>query len=489
MVSSFDISQNNTSRQLIVIGNGFDLQCDLNSKYQDFFNYRFGILLQNQINQRLGIKSNAEEDFAEALTRELRPYFKITVGPKQVFRAYSWEELSSPSPNINREKLQIVKKTKTFMENYLQQIKDQITNQIEDEQLKKKLLIEWNIISSINYSKWGTVFLLANCFLSKDSIVQWNDVENIIFNIVSIILIDEKELSLSDLTFKPDSSERYFMFGVRNCFNDDKDKAAITMLDELKIFEDNFADYINKIKKEDKNKYYHKSFDLLIALMHMYPNNIIDVLSFNYSLDKECLIDFKKYFDNKCGKQKELKVNSWSNIHGIAAYKDTHVKKNILSQDFFPADYDVQLPGPIFGIDNHDILTPDKNGNINFDDPRSIFTKSFRLLDNHINNLRTKTFQDNVNVITFFGHSLSQADYSYFESIFDQYDVFHSNVKLEFYYYSGTDDITAKTNERETMRKVVNLLTSYGATLKNEHGENIVNKLILEQRLNVLPNP
>ena len=229
MVSSFDISQNNTSRQLIVIGIGFDLQCDLNSKYQDFFNYRFGILLQNQINQRLGIKSNAEEDFAEALTRELRPYFKITVGPKQVFRAYSWEELSSPSPNINREKLQIVKKTKTFMENYLQQIKDQITNQIEDEQLKKKLLIEWNIISSINYSKWDTVFLLANCFLSKDSIVQWNDVENIIFNIVSIILIDEKELSLSDLTFKPASSERYFMFGVRNCFNDDKDKAAITM--------------------------------------------------------------------------------------------------------------------------------------------------------------------------------------------------------------------------------------------------------------------
>ena len=471
MVSSFDISRNNTSRQLIVIGNGFDLQCDLNSKYQDFFNYRFGILLQNQINQRLGIKSNAEEDFAEALTRELRPYFKITVGPKQVFRAYSWEELSSPSPNINREKLQIVKKTKTFMENYLQQIKDQITNQIEDEQLKKKLLIEWNLSSSLSVQ-----FIIAIY-------------ENIIFNIVSIILIDEKELSLSDLTFKPDSSERYFMFGVRNCFNDDKDKAAITMLDELKIFEDNFADYINKIKKEDKNKYYHKSFDLLIALMHMYPNNIIDVLSFNYSLDKECLIDFKKYFDNKCGKQKELRVNSWSNIHGIAAYKDTHVKKNILSQDFFPADYDVQLPGPIFGIDNHDILTPDKNGNINFDDPRSIFTKSFRLLDNHINNLRTKTFQDNVNVITFFGHSLSQADYSYFESIFDQYDVFHSNVKLEFYYYSGTDDITAKTNERETMRKVVNLLTSYGATLKNEHGENIVNKLILEQRLNVLPNP
>lgn len=84
---------------------------------------------------------------------------------------------------------------------------------------------------------------------------------------------------------------------------------------------------------------------------------------------------------------------------------------------------------------------------------------------------------------------MNQADYSYFKSIFDQYDIFHSNVKLEFYYYPGNDEVTAKSNEREVMKNVVKLLTSYGNTLANEHGENIVNKLILEQRLSVLPNP
>lgn len=276
---------------------------------------------------------------------------------------------------------------------------------------------------------------------------------------------------------------------MKDCFNANKNEVALSMLNYLRIFENNFADYINKIKEESQSFYYLNSFELLIKLMHVQKNNILDVLSFNYSLDKSCLDGLRGYFDDRFDNQNKLTINSWSNIHGIAAYKDNTTKSYILAQSIKTVGKDIQLPAPIFGIDNHDILNPDENGNINFNDPRSIFTKSFRLLDNHVNNIRTHTFQDNVDVITFFGHSLSQADYSYFESIFDQYDVYHSNVKLEFYYYPANDDITAKNNERKTMRNVVNLLTSYGATLKNEHGENIVNKLILEQRLNVLPNP
>lgn len=39
------------------------------------------------------------------------------------------------------------------------------------------------------------------------------------------------------------------------------------------------------------------------------------------------------------------------------------------------------------------------------------------------------------------------------------------------------------------MKKVVKLLTSYGLTLKNEHGENIINKMMLEQRLAIVRSP
>ena len=39
------------------------------------------------------------------------------------------------------------------------------------------------------------------------------------------------------------------------------------------------------------------------------------------------------------------------------------------------------------------------------------------------------------------------------------------------------------------MKNVVKLLTTYGETVANVHGENIINKLMLEQRLSVLPYP
>lgn len=483
-----------TNRQLIVMGNGFDLQCGMPTRYQDFFDYRFGISLQNKINQKKDVNSNARVVFYKDLTEELYPYFDITVGPKRTI-SVTYLDDSRPSyyPSTNKEKLQIVSKTQSFMQNYLQKIKEQITSKFTDPKIQKKFLNEWETISSINYSRWDTIFLLSNCFLSEDSIIQWNDVENIILKIVSIILLDDKKIApddlISDLTFKPNSSKRYFMFGVRNCFNESKNKVAIAMLNQLRIFEENFADYINKIRAESPNRYYRPSFELLTNLMHVQKENILDVLSFNYSLDKGWLDGFRQYFDNKYNNQNLITINSWSNIHGVAAYKDDYEKGQILAQSTKTIGKNIQLPAPIFGIDNHDILNPQRNDNFTFDDPRSIFTKSFRLLDNHVNNIRTNTFQKNVDVITFFGHSLNQADYSYFESIFDQYDIFHSNVKLEFYYYPGNDEVTAKSDEREVMKNVVKLLTSYGTTLVNEHGENIVNKLILEQRLSVLPNP
>lgn len=493
MTLDLDNDKNNTFRQLIVMGNGFDLQCGMPTKYQHFFDYRFGISLQSEINKYLKNGSDARTKFYKNLYNELSKYFDKTVVPKIGIQTFTWEELESGSyQKTKRKKLQVMSKTKSFMSNYLQQVKDQITNNIKDAQLRKKLLNEWRTISSITYSEWDTIFLLANCFLSEDSIIQWNDVENIILKIVSIILLDEKKRSsddlMSDLAFKPNSSKRYFIFGVKNCFKDDKINVAINMLNELKKFESNFAGYINKIKSNNED-YYNKSFNLLIALIHMQENNILDVLSFNYSLDAGCLGALNKYFEKNIGIPNKLTINSWSNIHGVAAYKDETAKNWLLSSSIKTVGKNIQLPAPIFGIDNHDILSPDKSNNFTFDDPRSIFTKSFRLLDNHINNIRTKTFQKDVDVITFFGHSLNQADYSYFESIFDQYDIFHSNVKLEFYYYPGNDDVTAKSNEREVMKNVVKLLTSYGNTLANEHGENIVNKLILEQRLSVLPNP
>ena len=111
-----------------------------------------------------------------------------------------------------------------------------------------------------------------------------------------------------------------------------------------------------------------------------------------------------------------------------------------------------KLPAPIFGVDNHEIFEIDSGENDNWDDPRIIFTKSYRLIDNHVNSIRNTAFQKKVDTIIIYGHSLNRADYSYFESIFDMYDVFNSDVKLRFYYWRGYDK---KDNLSEEQKKVI----------------------------------
>lgn len=63
-------------------------------------------------------------------------------------------------------------------------------------------------------------------------------------------------------------------------------------------------------------------------------------------------------------------------------------------------------------------------------------------------------------------------------------------MKLEFYYYKGNSEEEARKNEREVMRKKGSKsFNQYGLTLRNEHGENIINKMMLEQRLTIIRSP
>ena len=79
--------------------------------------------------------------------------------------------------------------------------------------------------------------------------------------------------------------------------------------------------------------------------------------------------------------------------------------------------------------------------------------------------------------IIFYGHSLSKADYSYFQSIFDYYDIYsNNNVSLIFYYSEGYEQTDA----------IYELINSYGKTLSNkDQGKNLIHKLLLENRLKI----
>ena len=97
-------------------------------------------------------------------------------------------------------------------------------------------------------------------------------------------------------------------------------------------------------------------------------------------------------------------------------------------------------------------------------------------------------------VVKFYGHSLGEADYAYFQAIFDSVNLYASNTKLVFYFKPhlkpGEDDSDSLLKEqraRNTMAiRVARLLAEYGNTLDNEnHGHNLMHKLMIEGRLEV----
>jgi hypothetical protein len=333
-------------------------------------------------------------------------------------------------------------------------------------------------------TRWDCIFIYAEKFLDDSESKQWQDVENIIFNVVSIALwpANSSEKFKTNLLFKGSSAEerqdnKERFFDMVMCFagskSDNLEKKTDHLLASLKEFEKTFAEYILNECKEAGNSYRNEAADLIKVLAgwddNSTSNDTLDVLSFNYSLDSRFGEELR---------DKRYSLNSWTNIHGLASYSDKNAESYI---NRIQGTRLKKLPAPIFGIDNHDILRD------NFpDDLRLLFTKSYRLVNNNIiSMLQTDTFT-NAECIMFYGHSLGRADYSYFETLFDDSDLYSSQTKLIFYYYEEDNPLTSR---EQYTSDVVRLLTSYGQTLSNIHGENIVNKLVLEHRLEVLPYP
>lgn len=81
--------------------------------------------------------------------------------------------------------------------------------------------------------------------------------------------------------------------------------------------------------------------------------------------------------------------------------------------------------------------------------------------------------------IIFFGHSLSRADYSYFESIFSTVDLYNGHTSLVFLYSNY-----AKGVRESEVTKVLALLDHYGTSLGIAgRSNNLAHKLMLEGRL------
>lgn len=136
----------------------------------------------------------------------------------------------------------------------------------------------------------------------------------------------------------------------------------------------------------------------------------------------------------------------------------------------------------IIGIDGKDCMSVPEAAR---------FTKTFRVMG--LESMRADSPSwiplgngaPSIDVIKFYGHSLSEADYSFFQALFDSVDLYGGNTRLAFY-FKPHGKKSADVASDNLKLSVSRLLATYGATLDNkDHGKNLQHKLLMERRLAV----
>lgn len=463
------MEKKNKTNTLLIIGNGFDLALGMNSTFKNFGKYRKKILKALPITEWTVIDLLLEST-THGLWGEDRDEYDM-----------SWHSL----------------------ENYL---KETVLNSSLNNDFFETL--GWR--SSEEYSQEERVNKMAHIIevLSRDDFI-FRDTE---YDLSGFVIDDNK---LTDLTYsnKKEIGNLYFwyLFFLRriDTFHENrstsfyryknfsKDK-SVYQLEKIS------ADSLTSTEKHSIISDYYVPFYLikpvLIRDLNIWEKSFVDFIlerqssvnihGFNYdqaaskfisalltssetstSVQKIQILNFN-YSQWNHEKNDKITFENQLNIHG-----------NTSNREFL----NDSLSGIIMGFDYQVIYEyPDLINNL------VPFTKTFRISE--INTRLTKSKSNaliqkmdyEVDKIAIIGHSLSEADDSYFRSIFDAANLYSGKVVLEYWYteYEGRDqDLSV---EIENLQIVNALLIRYvkeanvpDITNKN----NLLHKLLLENRL------
>lgn len=299
----------------------------------------------------------------------------------------------------------------------------------------ESLLTKYLIIVRDNntyLNSWITHY--NNPWTSKTSLERPSLNNEVHFAIVALARISHKKY------------QKYF--GLKTAKEEERQSfISDILIEELRNYELLFKNYLEQETVGNSNYYSscERKLDTIIKADKARPEALIPglrikVLTFNYT--------------------SPFHVHATKKIHGIKNVHGSIEKNNI-----------------IFGIDEFSDASEDFVK----------FTKTYRTLSmtkDQNGNLYSKELQ----TIKFFGHSLGEADYSYFQSIFDGIDLYGSEVKLIFYYSRFHDHEIDNNNEDDLQyQRVTKLLKRYGQTRGNDfHGKNLMHKLILEGRIAIV---
>lgn len=362
--------------------------------------------------------------------------FDLYMGMKTRYNDFFKEKGYSSIRKKLREKLD--KEREDFQINILLKETGQFTKKISDLPQKLKDLEEsvFKIIEKVE-----NLFLLY-LIMSDDKLVDWKDVEKQIKSYIEYTkkVLNNIQKSAEEIAYKnlKNNKNELELFIFKKFIDKKVDVSIKNMeLKELNKFEKEFGEYIGKLEEPLKQKIPDDFDNKIIKIFDKSKNELkesnVSVLTFNYT-------DYlKEYF------------NVYVNIHGTA-------------------------DNPIFGIDFKSITENQQY---------IYFTKTSRVLEANIEKEEVNSpYIVGTREIVFFGHSLAEADYSYFQSIFDYYDIYNSGIKLKFLYHEHSVDC----KEKEKMHaSVMDLINTYGKSLDNkDKGTNLLHKLLLESRIKIV---
>lgn len=326
----------------------------------------------------------------------------------------------------------------------------------------------WDYIlkgSAADYEKWSSVEAgIRACLLSPRLPSSSNETE--VMHIASTLrnwfnIIDTSQEDLPTQWF-------LFLWGGKESTIDNLSQPELIdridkyLLHSLEDYEQLFSNYLSRqLYSQPSNKpthryqsYHHNAYTVIMRLLNMLPTEVAklsatSILNFNYTtpfanMAADGTITYGM------GTSLQSCFNAYENVHGSLATNNA-----------------------FFGIDGTGLLD---NDNI------LPFTKTYRLMTSHLGLDQSSVLEDSdYKYIRVFGHSLGSADYAYFQSIFDDVDLYHSSTDFTVYYAPSIPH-----DQEDKYRQTVKLLTAYGKTLDNqEHGKNLIHKMLLENRLHV----
>lgn len=456
------------NKSLLVVGNGADLYANLDSTFECFMNDKVGTI-ENTYNIFSSFKNTASE-YLSKNNRQMRNDFKVfKMGLLPFYIKLSNADVDQSIENLKNEML-----NDTYIEDLKTKLSLTFSNMKIDYENFEKLYRNIR-----GYSFWE---IFISCLRTSE--MSWYDIEKQIENFMTGVLNKRKldretsyylYKSLDNMRYDnyryeyengliyDIKSERLYMFALYYIldkydekFNSEEDIDKI-LLGELYKFEKEFSDYLSKNIKEHTD--YRKDLSSLYQkLINISKNKSCNLLTFNYTSI------------NNMPKE----ISKVKHIHGSIDMNDFKNRSNII----IGIDSNIDYPAECTQEEKDSIYS---------------FTKTSRVL-NLVNN-HEDVLEDNINEIIFFGHSLGDSDYSYFQSIFDYYDLYSSKLVLKFVFsprYKDDDSEIQKEQiyieKRESQsKKIANLINNYGKTLENkDHGKNLLHKLLIEERINII---